>query len=423
MGTGNVAVRTAARAPESEREVLEHLLGLRLILSIVAALACAAFALARTEGVLRGMLLATSFTLVFSYVSALSMVFQLRQAQVMPAVLSVFAQLTAVGAAALLLMLPVDHAFVPGVVVGREAIVIIGTVALAIGVLGYTPYPSINRKALRTFFGVALVVALATLAYHFQLLGGIFFVQVLRPPDEVGAFGAALRPLSAIMFLPWLVMLPLVPLLSSLAVTDRVAFGRQSQAAIDLLIGLGAVMAVASFQMAHPVLAFLYGARFSEGALSALDTLRWLALPLGASYAVAAVSTVLLGDHHEWSLLAVSGAGCALYVFLNFLLLPQAGFAGSAIATAVSVVFVALGGMLLMARIGVVPGKRTLQILLPAAILCVLLNFLSGPPVLQLALAMPLTLVALAAVWRFPSLASSRAEQAALSRAALARNH
>src|SRR6201989_3001479 len=38
MGTGNVAVRTTARARESERGILENLLGLRLVLSVVAAL-------------------------------------------------------------------------------------------------------------------------------------------------------------------------------------------------------------------------------------------------------------------------------------------------------------------------------------------------------------------------------------------------
>lgn len=422
MGTGNVAVRAAARARDSERTVLENLLGLRLILSILAGLVCAGFALARTDGILRGMLLATSVVLAFSYVSAFSMVFQLRQAQMLPAMLTVLAQLAAVAAAALLLALSVDGDFLSSVIVGREVAVVVGTMALAIGLLGYTPHPRFTRVAMRSFFGVAMVVALATLAYHFQLQGGIFWVQVMRPEAEVGAFAAALRPLTAILFLPWLVMLPVVPLLSWLAAEDRGAFMRQSQAAMDLLIGLGAVMAVITFQLAEPLMAFLYGARFSEGPLSAVSTLRWFALPLGASFAVAALSTVLVGDHREWALLGVSAGGCVVYSVLNMMLLPDVGFVGSAIATACSVGVIAFGGMLLIGRIGVVPGRRTVQILLPAAILFALLSLLSGPPFLQVALAAPLTLAALAAVWRFPSLASSRAEQVALSRDALARN-
>jgi O-antigen/teichoic acid export membrane protein len=422
MGSGNVAVRAAARERHNERTILEHLLGLRLILCVVAGLACAGFALARTDGILRGLLLGTSAVLAFSYVSAFNTVFQLRQAQIRPAILSVAAQLVAVATGALLLVVSVDGRLLAGVIIMREAAVVVGTTLLATNLLGYSPRPRFSGAALRSFFGVAIVVALATLAYHLQLQGGIFWVQVMRPEAELGAFAAAQRPLNSILFLPWLVMLPMVPLLSWLAATDRGAFVRQSQAAIDLLIGLGAVMAVVTFQLAEPLLAFLYGARFSTGSLSAVGTMHWLAPPLGASFAVAALSTILLADHREWALLGVSAGGCVAYAVLNVLLLPDAGFVGSAIATAGSLGLVALGGMLIVGGLGIVPGRRTLQILLPAAILFLLLRILSGPPFLQLLVAAPLTLAALAAVWRFPSLASSRKEQMALSQEALARN-
>ena len=36
--------------------------------------------------------------------------------------------------------------------------------------------------------------------------------------------------------------------------------------------------------------------------------LRWLSLPLGASFAVAATSTILLGDHREGALLGVDAS-------------------------------------------------------------------------------------------------------------------
>jgi O-antigen/teichoic acid export membrane protein len=222
MGSGNVAVRQAARARDTERTVLENLLGLRLVLCIVAALACAAFALVRTEGFLRGMLLGTATVLAFSYVSAFSTVFQLRQAQMRPAILSVVAQLASVAIAAAMLLLSVDGGLLGGVIILREVAVVVGTTLLAVNLLGYTPRPRISREALRPFFGVALVVALGTVAYHFQLQGGLFWVQVMRPEPETGAFAAAQRPLNAILFLPWLVMLPMVPLLSLAAGHDRV---------------------------------------------------------------------------------------------------------------------------------------------------------------------------------------------------------
>jgi O-antigen/teichoic acid export membrane protein len=420
MGTGNVAVRAAAVARSNERTILEQLLGLRLMLSLVAALVCAGFALTRTGGMLRGMLLATAVVLVFSCVSACSTVFQLRQAQVAPAVLSVSVQVVALVAAAIMLAIPVGGGWVAGVVVAREVLVVVGTLALGARLLGYLPRPRFHGSAPRAFFGAAAVVALATVIYHFQLQGGIFWVQVMRPEMELGAFAAAQRPLAPLLFIPWVAMLPLVPLLSWLVARDPAAFRRQSLSAIDLSVGLGAVMTVVTLVLARPTLMFLYGERFSTGALSAVATLRWLALSLGCSCVVAALSTVLIAAHRERALLCLSSLGLALYVAANLLLLPGMGFVASAIATAVALGAMTIGALLLVGTMGVLPGMRTALILLPAAVLCPMLDVLPGPPVAVLVLGATLTCCALAAVWRFPGIGASRLEQAMLSRAALA---
>lgn len=420
MGTGNVAVRAAARERSSERTILEQLLGLRLMLSLLAALVCAGFALTQTDGMLRGMLLATAVVLAFSYVSACSTVFQLRQAQVAPAVLSVGVQVAALLAAAILLAIPVGGGWVVGVVVGREVLVVIGTLALGIRLVGYTPRPRFSGTALRSFFGAAAVVAFATLAYHFQLQGGIFWVQVMRPEAELGAFAAAQRPLTPLLFVPWVVMLPLVPLLSWLFARNLAAFRRQGQGAIDLSIGLGAVMTVVTLLLAQPTLTFLYGARFSTGPLSAVSTLRWLALSLGCSFVVAALSTVLVAAHREWALLRLSLFGLAIYATGNLVLVPGMGFAGSAVATALALGAMTLGGLFLAGTLRVLPGMRTVLILLPAAVLFPLLDLLPGPPAAVLALGAVLTCCALASVWRFPGITASRAEQVILTREALA---
>jgi O-antigen/teichoic acid export membrane protein len=420
MGTGNVAVRAAARARANERTILEQLLGLRLVLSLVAALACAGFALSQTDGMLRGMLLATAVVLAFSYVSACSTVFQLRQAQIAPAVLSVGVQVAALVAAAILLGVPVGGGWLAGVVVGREVLVVVGTLALGIRLIGYTPWPRFSGSALRSFFGAAAVVAVATLIYHFQLQGGVFWVQIMRPEPELGAFAAAQRPLTPLLFIPWVVMLPLVPLLSWLVARDPAAFRRQGQGAVDLSIGLGAVMAVVTLVLARPTLTFLYGERFSAGPLSAVTTLRWLALSLGCSFVVAALSTVLIAAHREWALLRLSIMGLAIYGAVNLLMLPGAGFVGSAIATAAALGAMTLGGLILIGTLGVLPGQRTAMILLPAAVLFPLLDLLSGPPFVILVTGALLTCCALAAVWRFPGIGASRAEQVLLTRQALA---
>ncbi len=420
MGTGNVAVRAAARARSNERTILEQLLGLRLMLSLVAASVCAGFALTQTGGMLRGMLLATATVLVFSYVSACGTVFQLRQAQVAPAVLSVSVQVAALVAAAIMLAIPVGGGWVAGVIVGREVLVIVGTLALGSRLVGYLPRPRFGGSAQRSFFGAAAVVALATVIYHFQLQGGIFWVQVMRPEPELGAFAAAQRPLAPLLFIPWVVMLPLVPLLSWLVARDPAAFRRQAQGAIDLSAGLGSVMSVVTFVLARPTLTFLYGERFSAGTLSAVTTLRWLAVSLGCSCVVAALSTVLIAAHREWALLRLSVIGLVLYAAANLSLLPGMGFVASAIATALALGAMTIGALFLVGTMGVLLGMRTALILLPATILCPILDVLPGPPIVVLIFGALLTCCALAAVWRFPGITASRAEQVMLTREALA---
>ena len=366
------------------------------------------------------MLLATAVVLGFSYVSACSTVFQLRQAQVPPAVLSVMVQVATLAAAAVLLAIPVSGGWLAGAVVGREVLVVAGTLALGIRIVGYIPLPRFSGTALRSVFGAAAVVALATLTYHFQLQGGVFWIQIMRPEAELGAFAAAQRPLAPLLFIPWVVMLPLVPLLSWLFANNLGAFRRQAQAAIDLSIGLGAVMTVVTLLLAQPVLTFLYGERFSAGPLSAVTTLRWLALSLGCAFVVAALSTVLVAAHREWALLRLSITGLVLYAAINLLAVPAMGFVGSGIATALALGIMTIGGLFLVGLLGVLPGVRTVLILLPAAALCPLLDVLPGPPIVTLALGTPLTCAALAAVWRFPGLAANRAEQVTLTREALA---
>jgi O-antigen/teichoic acid export membrane protein len=416
LGTGSVVVRAAARDPRQERAALEGLLGLRLVLCGIAAAACAAFAVARPQGSERAVLLATAAVLVASHVSALAVAFQLRQGQFWPSVLNVLVQVGAVAAAALMLTLGADGGWFPGVVVAREAIALLGVTYLAVRLLGYFPRPQFSRASWRRFTGSAAVVALATLAYNFQLLGGVFWVQYLRPEAELGAFGAAQRPLASLLIIPWLLMSPLVPVMSYLAGRDRAEFRGQARAAIDLSIGLGAVIAVATERTAEPLLQVLYGAKFSVGPLAADATLRWFALPVGLSFIAAAVGTALVADFRERALLAVGALGCVIHAVLNVALLPQVGFDGSAEATAASVCVTTLGAMIVVGARGITPSFRSLLVLAPAAALYFVLPLLPDSPAPRLYLAAPLSLVALLAVWRFPGLPESRAAQARLTR-------
>ncbi|MBV8594411.1 MAG: oligosaccharide flippase family protein, partial [Caulobacteraceae bacterium] len=278
MGSGNVALREIARAPGAERTSIERLLGLRLALSAAAACACVVLASVQDNLTHRVALLAAAAVLIFFFVGGVGVVFQNRQAQIAPSLLSVAAQVGALGLAAMFLRLGGPGEAASVVVILREAVILVGVWWLGTALLGYVPRPRPAHVAVGGFLGPAIIVALATTGYHFLFQGGVFFVQTMRPAAELGAFTAALRPLNPILLLPWIIMLPVTPMLSWLAAYDPTGFQNQSRGLLDEAIGLGAVAAVVCLRLAEPILRFLFAEAFVTGAQSAVAALGWLGL-------------------------------------------------------------------------------------------------------------------------------------------------
>jgi O-antigen/teichoic acid export membrane protein len=359
--------------------------------------------------------------LVVCSLSAFNVVFQLRQRLLVPALLSVLVQLGTVILGIAMLGIGAAGALFAALLLARELAIAVGTRRWALELLDYAPKPVLRWQALREFFGGAAIVAVATLFFRLQFQGGIFFVEFLRPPAELGAFAAAFRPLEPLLFIPWLLVLPLLPLLAWLAASGRAAFRRQAQVILDLSIGIGAVMAVATAETAPAILQFLYGEKFSDGPLSAVAALRWFAVPLGCSFPIAAAATILLADKREKQLLQLSVAGLILYICANLVLLPRYEFTGGAIAIALAMTLTTLGSLALSRRgaDGIAPGRQTLLYLLPATLLGGLLHLATAPPLVELGLAAVSSAMALVALWHFPGVAAYRGEQASLTRAAL----
>ncbi len=422
MGSGNVAVRMIAREPASERRILDYLLGLRLVLSLAAAAAAAMLALFQPSRYREAMVFGTAAILGFAYVGGVNTAYMVRQRQIPPSLVSVGVQFAALVAALALVRSAAPAGWFPAIVLLREAAVLVALQILGTRLLGYVPQPRFSRAALGPFFGRAAIVAASTLFYHLQLQGGMFFIEFLRPDREMAPFGAALRPLAPVLFIPWVLMLPLIPLLSWLAARRRADFARQARGTMELAIGFGAVVAVTTWQLAPALLELLYGDKFTTGPLSAIGTLRWLALPLGCSFLTAAISTILLADHREAAVLRLTGFGLLIYVAGNLVLLPLWGFVGSAASSAVSILVLTLGGLRLLgtAPERIVPGPATLLYLLPAAAMSAGLAVAPNAMLPRLALGALLSAAAMLAVWQVPAAQRYRRDQADLSRSALA---
>ena len=157
----------------------------------------------------------------------------------MPALLNILGGLLVLGGSVVLKKLAAAGPEFAWLLVAREAMILLFTMLLGWRLLGYRPKPGLRGRQLREFVGPALIFGLASLIYTIYFNCDVFFVYVLRGKEELGAYAAAFRPVNPLLLLPWLLMVPMIPVLTA-AARDREKFVRQVRGACGLALGIGA---------------------------------------------------------------------------------------------------------------------------------------------------------------------------------------
>lgn len=404
LGTGNVAAREVTRNPEREKSVLESLLGGRRVVSSIMAVTCLAVAFLHQDAQQRLVLCFVAIILWSMYLTALNPVFQVRQAHGRPVLLAVGAQFfLLLGCIILFLFKAAGIAYV-FLTILRETAVIVGSKVLASRLLGFLPKPVSALKDAKHFFSQAAVFGLAALFYNLYFHNGTFFVWLLRPAQEAGAFSAAFRLIQPLASLLWVLMMPLIPVLTKIAARDRLLLGKQVPGLLYIAFGIGSISAVSGYLLGPSCIELLYGGKFSEGELAAANTFRWLSVAFGISCLNAVLVTVLLADGKEKQLLFLSALGFMLNVAANLLLLPLFGFLAVASVTALTELFVCMGGFLLIRKnhgsLGFTPS--VVPFLLPMIALFCLFHILPSVPFVQISLGSIFGLVAVAYILYLP---------------------
>src|SRR5262249_19711794 len=155
--------------------------------------------------------------------------------------------------------------------VAREAFSLLGTKILAERLLGYRPKPGFHGRELQAFVEPAFFFALASVVYIVYFHCDVFFVLALRGKDELGPSASAFRPINPLIVVPWLLMAPLIPVLSAAAARDMQRFVRQVQGITALALGIGACAAVAGALLAPDLVQLLYKGRYLHGPLSSVN--------------------------------------------------------------------------------------------------------------------------------------------------------
>ena len=412
LGLSNVAARDIAAEVQRERPILEGMMAYRRVAGVVLALSLLVFAFVQKGELERWILLAVGMVLLFTEPAALDPVFQVRQAQGGPALLNVLGGVLVLGGSVWFRRLDLAGVAFAWLLVVREALTLLFTKVLAERLLGYHPNPGFRGRELKKFLGPALIFGLASLVYTIYFHCDVFFVYTLRGSEELGAYAAAFRPINPLLLLPWLLMVPMIPVLTAAALNYRERFVQQVRTACGLALGIGACGLVAGVVLAPDLVQLLYRGRYLSGPPSCVTAFRWLAIALGQVCVTTVLTASLLADRKEKLLLGIGITALVVNAAMNLVLLRHYNFTAAGFATAATEFLFLVGAL---AGFHIASGRsaialKSLVYLAPAIVIGVLLYFIPGGAVLRVGCGIALGALSVGAILWSPEARRFRRE-------------
>ncbi len=231
-----------------------------------------------------------------------------------------------------------------GAVVAASVIYLIGAL-IGLAVVGRELAHRHGRPRFQVSYGAAKELALVALPLG---IAGVFYTMLLRidatmlslmeGEEAVGIYGAGYRLLESTLFLSFAFVSSVVPTLSRLTrettPTIAAAYEKAAKVLVAALFPLGAVFAL----FAQPIVDLLYGAEYTDSA-TVLRLLGGATALYGLSYLA---GYVLVAQDRQRIVPWAVGSIAILNVLLNLVLIPAWSYDGSALATTICELLVAL---------------------------------------------------------------------------------
>ena len=338
FGLVQVLGRDIAQRPERERELLPNVVYLRLALGVLtygllgASLVVFGFDDTETRAALiAGLIL---LIVIDSFRSALEVRLRLAWISIADAVEAIA---TVAGALVLIRRGAGPEAFL-WMYAGLKLVnaLIVWAAASRMGEFSWRPRPELWPPLMRSALPLGLAGLL--MALYFRL--DVMILARLKPPDDVGQYGAGYRFLEAFTVVPTMIMSVLAPVLARSFMEGAGVLQRRYGLAMHLVTVIAIGVSVGGAMTAWRVLPALPGFGAYDGGGVALSILS----PAAGLILVGTIAQgVLIAGHRQQRLLRISAAGLALNLVLNLLLIPPYSYVGAAIATTVTeVLLVAL---------------------------------------------------------------------------------
>ena len=416
LGTSAVATRDAARDQTQEPTILSRLLAWRLCICCIVALGCLFLAYQRGWDVEGALIALSAGVILTTYNNGLIAVFQLRQLQHIPAILNIAANAAALAAIGVILVTHAPALLAALVIILREGIIIITNRWLAIQHLDQRPAPlAALRNAWHWAPSTLGIYALAALCWQILLNSGTFIVELSMSGEALGTYMSAFRLATPLFGIGWLLTAPLMAVFSIAWKHDQAAFERQTQTALGLAIGTGALLAAIGAQLSLELIQLIYGSALEDDiAKTAAKVLQWFMLAFAGSLMIAVVAPAMLAQGRERALTKLSAGAMSVSV-ISAVLAAQADdmtLIAAALALGMSgcslIAALALGGM---------PWRSLGLVVVPALSAVGLLSLVPQelPAIWHVGAGGSITLIGLCLLWLRPNLTDYRREQDALA--------
>jgi O-antigen/teichoic acid export membrane protein len=363
-GLTTIAVREmAAKTTRSRSELMRSIIGLRLVLSALTAVA--AIATAAAVGYPQVMVIGTALAGLGFVIQSLqlllgaSLMARLRFGWI--TALDLLRQTVVVGGIVVLAALGAGLVPFLALSIPAAALALAATIVL---VRGDSPLmPSVDRQRWLRVLREVLPYAAATAvtAVYFRI--AVVLVSLLSTEQETGYFGASFRVVEVLVGVPALAVGAAFPIFARAAREDheRLTFGVQR--VLDASAVLGGLAVVGLFVGAPVVIDVVAGSDFGPAA----DVLRIQSIGVFASFIAAVWGYTLLSLRRHRVLLVLALVTLAINAALASVLAATNGAEGAAIATVVGEVVLAAGGFVALRR-AIRPRRIRLDILARAVV-------------------------------------------------------
>lgn len=179
------------------------------------------------------------------------------------------------------------------------------------------------------------VVGLLSLV-HYRV--DMILLSVLKTSYEVGVYGLAYRFLDIILVIPGLFMASVFPLMSQAAFADGERGKRIIQKSLNFLLILALPITFGVIYTAPQIIRIFGGDDYTDS----VGVLRILSLAVLGSFANAALSAHIVAHNGQKFVLNISLIAVISNIILNFILISRFSYYGSAAATAITEIGVAL---------------------------------------------------------------------------------